>query len=380
MKKIQMVDLQTQYEFIKDNVDNSVLEVMKNGTFINGPSVSEFQSNLESYLNVKHVIPCANGTDALQIALMSLGLKPGDEIITSDFTFAATVEVIALLRLTPVLVDVDIDTFNIDCDKVIQAITSKTKAIIPVHLFGQVANMEKLISIAKTHNLFLIEDNAQGIGSTYEFSNNTKVKSGAIGDIGTTSFFPSKNLGCFGDGGAIFTNDDDLAHTIRGIVNHGMYKRYHHDVVGVNSRLDSIQAAVLNTKLPLLDFYNERRKQASLFYSKRFESNQYLITPIVTGNCQSHVFHQYTLRVINGMRDALADYLSELKIPFGIYYPIPLHRQKAYIDIRYNENDFKISNLMSEQVISLPMHSELEEDQIDFICEKINNFFKDQDS
>jgi UDP-2-acetamido-2-deoxy-ribo-hexuluronate aminotransferase len=380
MKKIQMVDLQTQYEFIKDKVDNSVLEVMKNGTFINGPSVSEFQSNLESYLNVKHVIPCANGTDALQIALMSLGLKPGDEIITSDFTFAATVEVIALLRLTPVLVDVDIDTFNIDCDKVIQAITSRTKAIIPVHLFGQVANMEELMSIAKTNNLFLLEDNAQGIGSTYEFSNNTKVKSGTVGDIGTTSFFPSKNLGCFGDGGAIFTNNDILAHTIRGIVNHGMYKRYHHDVVGVNSRLDSIQAAVLNTKLPLLDFYNERRKQASLFYSKKLESNKHLITPIVKGNCQSHVFHQYTLRVINGMRDALADYLTELKIPFGIYYPIPLHRQKAYVDTRYNEDDFKISNLMSEQVISLPMHSELDEDQINFICEKINKFFKDQDN
>ena len=353
---------------------------MQNGTFINGPSVSEFQGNLESYLNVKHVIPCANGTDALQIALMSLGLKPGDEIITSDFTFAATVEVIALLNLTPVLVDVDIETFNIDCEKVVQAITPKTKAIIPVHLFGQVANMEELIRISKIHNLFLIEDNAQGIGSTYEFLNKTKIKSGTIGDIGTTSFFPSKNLGCFGDGGAIFTNNSDLAHTIRGIVNHGMYKRYHHDVVGVNSRLDSIQAAVLNSKLPLLDFYNERRKQASLLYSQRFEGNEYLITPIVKGNCQSHVFHQYTLRVLNGMRDDLADYLSGLKIPFGIYYPIPLHRQKAYVDIRYKEEDFKISNLMSEQVISLPMHSELDENQIDFICEKINKFFKDQEN
>ena len=380
MKKIQMVDLQTQYKFIKDKVDSSVLEVMQNGTFINGPSVSEFQGNLESYLNVKHVIPCANGTDALQIALMSLGLKPGDEIITSDFTFAATVEVIALLNLTPVLVDVDIETFNIDCEKVVQAITPKTKAIIPVHLFGQVANMEELIRISKIHNLFLIEDNAQGIGSTYEFLNKTKIKSGTIGDIGTTSFFPSKNLGCFGDGGAIFTNNSDLAHTIRGIVNHGMYKRYHHDVVGVNSRLDSIQAAVLNSKLPLLDFYNERRKQASLLYSQRFEGNEYLITPIVKGNCQSHVFHQYTLRVLNGMRDDLADYLSDLKIPFGIYYPIPLHRQKAYVDIRYKEEDFKISNLMSEQVISLPMHSELDENQIDFICDKINKFFKDQEN
>ena len=249
-----MVDLQTQYEFIKNKVDSSVLEVFQKGTFINGPSVSQFQSNLESYLNVKHVIPCANGTDALQIALMSLDLKPGDEIITSDFSFVACIEVIALLKLNPVLVDVDLETFNIDCNKVIKAITPNTKAIIPVHLFGQVANMEEIMKLAKANNLFVIEDNAQGMGSVFEFSNNNKIKSGTIGDLGTTSFFPSKNLGCYGDGGAIFTDNDDLAHIIRGIVNHGMYKRYHHDVVGVNSRLDSIQAVVLNAKLPLLDF------------------------------------------------------------------------------------------------------------------------------
>jgi len=380
MKKIQMVDLQTQYEFIKNKVDSSVLEVFQKGTFINGPSVSQFQSNLESYLNVKHVIPCANGTDALQIALMSLDLKPGDEIITSDFSFVACVEVIALLKLNPVLVDVDLETFNIDCNKVIKAITPNTKAIIPVHLFGQVANMEEIMKLAKANNLFVIEDNAQGMGSVFEFSNNNKIKSGTIGDLGTTSFFPSKNLGCYGDGGAIFTNNDDLAHIIRGIVNHGMYKRYHHDVVGVNSRLDSIQAVVLNAKLPLLDFYNERRKEAALLYTSRLESNKCLITPKVKGDSQSHVFHQYTLRIINGKRDALAKYLSDLKIPFGIYYPIPLHRQKAYLDKRYDEKDFKISNLMSEQVISLPMHSELDEDQIDFICEKINEFFKDQEN
>ena len=380
MKKIQMVDLQTQYEFIKNKVDSSVLEVFQKGTFINGPSVSQFQSNLESYLNVKHVIPCANGTDALQIALMSLDLKPGDEIITSDFSFVACIEVIALLKLNPVLVDVDLETFNIDCNKVIKAITPNTKAIIPVHLFGQVANMEELMKLAKSNNLFVIEDNAQGMGSVFEFSNNNKIKSGTIGDLGTTSFFPSKNLGCYGDGGAIFTNNDDLAHIIRGIVNHGMYKRYHHDVVGVNSRLDSIQAVVLNAKLPLLDFYNERRKEAALLYTSRLESNKCLITPKVKGDSQSHVFHQYTLRIINGKRDALAKYLSDLKIPFGIYYPIPLHRQKAYLDKRYDEKDFKISNLMSEQVISLPMHSELDEDQIDFICEKINEFFKDQEN
>ena len=380
MKKIQMVDLQTQYEFIKNKVDASVLEVFQKGTFINGPSVSQFQSNLESYLNVKHVIPCANGTDALQIALMSLDLKPGDEIITSDFSFVACIEVIALLKLNPVLVDVDLETFNIDCNKVIKAITPNTKAIIPVHLFGQVANMEELMKLAKSNNLFVIEDNAQGMGSVFEFSNNNKIKSGTIGDLGTTSFFPSKNLGCYGDGGAVFTNNDDLAHIIRGIVNHGMYKRYHHDVVGVNSRLDSIQAVVLNAKLPLLDFYNERRKEAALLYTSRLESNKCLITPKVKGDSQSHVFHQYTLRIINGMRDALAKYLSDLKIPFGIYYPIPLHRQKAYLDKRYDEKDFKISNLMSEQVISLPMHSELDEDQIDFICEKINEFFKEQEN
>ena len=376
MKKLQMVDLQTQYEFIKDQVDSSVLEIFKRGTFINGPSVKEFQTELEEYLKVKHVIPCANGTDALQIALMSLDLKPGDEIITSDFTFAATVEVIALLRLKPVLVDIDEDTFNIDCDEIIKAITPKTKAIIPVHLFGQVANMNKVMEIAKANNLFVVEDNAQAIGATY----NSNKKSGTIGDLGTTSFFPSKNLGCYGDGGAIFTNNDDLAHTIRGIVNHGMYKRYHHDVVGVNSRLDSVQAAVLKAKLPLLDFYNERRKEASILYSKNFKNNKNLIPPIVKESCQSHVFHQYTLRVLNGKRDELSEFLNDNKIPHGIYYPIPLHRQKAYTDERYKKEDFKTSIMMSKQVISLPMHSELDEEQINFISQKVNQFFKDLDS
>jgi dTDP-4-amino-4,6-dideoxygalactose transaminase len=376
MKKLQMVDLQTQYEFIKDQVDSSVIEIFKRGTFINGPSVKEFQTQLEEYLKVKHVIPCANGTDALQIALMSLDLKPGDEIITSDFTFAATVEVIALLRLKPVLVDIDEDTFNIDCDEIIKAITPKTKAIIPVHLFGQVANMNKVMEIAKANNLFVVEDNAQAIGAIY----NSNKKSGTIGHLGTTSFFPSKNLGCYGDGGAIFTNNDDLAHTIRGIVNHGMYKRYHHDVVGVNSRLDSVQAAVLKAKLPLLDFYNERRKEASILYSKNFKNNKNLITPIVKESCQSHVFHQYTLRVLNGKRDELSVFLNDNKIPHGIYYPIPLHRQKAYTDERYKKEDFKTSIMMSKQVISLPMHSELDEEQINFISQKVNQFFKDLDS
>ena len=380
MKKLQMVDLKTQYEFIKDDVDSSVLEIFKNGTFINGPSVKKFQTDLETYLNVKHVIPCANGTDALQIALMSLDLQPGDEIITSDFTFAATVEVIALLRLKPVLVDIDEETFNINCDEIQKAITSKTKAIIPVHLFGQVANMDRVMDIAKTNNLFVIEDNAQGIGSTYFSSNNTKQKSGTIGDIGTTSFFPSKNLGCYGDGGAIFTNSDDLAHTIRGIVNHGMYVRYHHDVVGVNSRLDSVQAAILSVKLPLLDFYNERRKEASLLYSKELNQNKNILTPVTKDNCQSHVFHQYTLRVLSGNRDELSKFLNDNNIPHGIYYPIPLHKQKAYTDENYNEENFKISNMMSEQVISLPMHSELDNDQIKYICNKVKEFFKAQEN
>ena len=380
MKKLQMVDLKTQYEFIKDDVDSSVLEIFKNGTFINGPSVKKFQTDLETYLNVKHVIPCANGTDALQIALMSLDLQPGDEIITSDFTFAATVEVIALLRLKPVLVDIDEETFNINCDEIQKAITSKTKAIIPVHLFGQVANMDRVMDIAKTNNLFVIEDNAQGIGSTYFSSNNTKQKSGTIGDIGTTSFFPSKNLGCYGDGGAIFTNSDDLAHTIRGIVNHGMYVRYHHDVVGVNSRLDSVQAAILSVKLPLLDFYNERRKEASLLYSKELNQNKNILIPVTKDNCQSHVFHQYTLRVLSGNRDELSKFLNDNNIPHGIYYPIPLHKQKAYTDENYNEENFKISNMMSEQVISLPMHSELDNDQIKFISNKVNEFFKAQEN
>jgi len=387
MKKLQMVDLQTQYEFIKEQVDSSVLDIFKRGTFINGPSVKEFQSQLEEYLNVKHVIPCANGTDALQIALMSLDLKPGDEIITSNFTFAATVEVIALLKLKPVLVDIEEDTFNINCDEIIKAITTKTKAIIPVHLFGQVANMDKVMEIAKSNNLFVIEDNAQAIGAVY----NSNKKSGTIGHLGTTSFFPSKNLGCFGDGGAIFTNDDDLAHTLRGIVNHGMYERYHHDVVGVNSRLDSVQAAVLKAKLPLLDLYNERRKKASILYSSNFRDNKNLVIPIIKGGSESHVFHQYTLRVLNGKRDELSEFLNDNKVPHGIYYPIPLHKQKAYIDKRhknwfqklflsqkdYNEEDFKVSVLMSKQVISLPMHSELEVDQINYVSEKVNTFFKD---
>lgn len=380
MRKIQMVDLQSQYQTIKEQVNNSLTEVLESAAFINGPQVHNFQSELESYLGVKHVIPCANGTDALQIAMMGLELKPGDEVITTDFTFAATVEVIGLLQLTPVLVDVDADTFNINLEAIKKAITPKTKAIVPVHLFGQCANMEAIMEIAEDHNLFVIEDNAQSIGADYTFKNGEKKKSGTIGHVAATSFFPSKNLGCYGDGGAIFTNDDKLAHFIRGIVNHGMYERYHHDVVGVNSRLDSIQAAVLGAKLPLLDSYNKKRRQAAIKYSAALKDNPHIITPVLADHSEltpdnnQHVFHQYTLRITNGRRDELVSYLNQNDIPCGVYYPIPLHLQKAYADSRYQEKDFEVTNTLVKEVISLPMHTELDDDQIDFITAKINSF------
>lgn len=381
MRKIQMVDLQSQYSKIKAVVDPSIQEVMDSAAFINGPKVRQFQSNLENYLDVKHVIPCANGTDALQIAMMGLGLKPGDEVITADFTFAATVEVIALLQLTPVLVDVDPVTFNIDIEAIEKAITSKTKAIVPVHLFGLAAEMDAIMAIAKKHNLYVIEDNAQGIGADYTHTDGSKTKTGAIGHVASTSFFPSKNLGCYGDGGAIFTNDDDLAHTIRGIVNHGMYKRYHHDVVGVNSRLDSIQAAVLDAKLPHLDDYNKARRAAAAKYTSAFKDHPKIVTPTgrtqcegICDTCDCHVFHQYTLNLIGVDRNGLVAHLQENSIPCGVYYPIPLHLQKAYQDERYNEDDFRITNQLVESVISLPMHTELDDEQIDFITSTVLNF------
>lgn len=381
MKKIQMVDLKSQYEGIKNKLKPSLESILESTAFINGPEVHTFQSELEDYLGVKHVIPCANGTDALQIAMMGLGLKPGDEVITSDFTFAATVEVIALLRLTPVLVDVEENTFNISPEAIEKAITPKTKAIVPVHLFGQGANMQEIMKIAEKHNLFVIEDNAQAIGANYHFEDGTTKKLGTIGDVGTTSFFPSKNLGCYGDGGAIFTNDDQLAHQIRGIVNHGMYERYHHDVVGVNSRLDSIQAAVLRVKLPKLDEYNAARREAAHNYSEAFKNNKNLIVPEISGAPDTHVFHQYTLRISNSAkdknastRDKLAEHLLQNGIPFGIYYPIPLHSQKAYHDKKYREADFGVTNQLVQEVISLPMHTELDEEQIEFITEKVNEF------
>jgi len=376
MRKLQMVDLKSQYDKIKETVDASIQEVLDTTTYINGPKVHEFQKNLEAYLGVKHVIPCANGTDALQIAMMGLGLQPGDEVITADFTFAATVEVIGLLQLTPVLVDVEPDTMNISIDAVKAAITSKTKAIVPVHLFGRAANMDAIMKLAKEHNLFVIEDNAQAIGANYTSEDGTKSKVGTMGHVGATSFFPSKNLGCYGDGGAIFTNDDALAHMLRGIVNHGMYERYHHDVIGVNSRLDSIQAAVLNTKLPELDAYNAARRKAASYYNNAFASNPHIIVPAFDEKGDDHVFHQYVIRITNGKRDELLTHLQAQSIPCAIYYPIPLHSQKAYADDRYREEDFPVTNQLVKEVIALPMHTELDAEQLAFITETVNQFVK----
>tara|TARA_X000001036_G_scaffold258449_1_gene240294 strand:+ start:4704 stop:5834 length:1131 start_codon:yes stop_codon:yes gene_type:complete len=376
MKKINMVDLAGQYSAIENEVNKAMEDVIKTTSFINGPSVSIFQKNLENYLSVKNVIPCANGTDALQIALMSLNLKPGDEVITVDFTFASTVEVISLLNLTPVLVDVEIDTFNIDIESLESAITKKTKVIIPVHLFGQAANMEKIMLIAKKYNLYVVEDTAQALGANYKFSSGKKQKVGTIGTIGTTSFFPSKNLGAYGDGGAIFTNDDNLAKKIRGIANHGMYERYHHEIVGVNSRLDSIQAAILNVKLKLLDQYNNSRKIAASKYSELLSKNNKIKIPKIVGDNDSHVFHQYTIILDSKERDELVKYFVQNQIPYGIYYPIPLHKQNAYKSDRFLEDDFKNTISLCKSVISLPMHTELNNEQINFICSKIISFFK----
>ena len=374
MRKIQMVDLQNQYFKIKNEVDNAVLNVFESAAFINGSEVHSFQAELEEYLNVKNVIPCANGTDALQVALMALDLKEGDEIITADFTFAATVEVIHLLKLKAVLVDIDYDTFTIDTEQLKKAITSKTKAIIPVHLFGQCANMEEIQKIAKEHQLYVIEDNAQAIGADFIFSNGEKKKAGTIGTIGTTSFFPSKNLGCYGDGGAIFTNDDDLAYKIRGIVNHGMYKRYYHDEIGVNSRLDSIQAVILRKKLPHLNQYNEARRKAADFYDEAFANHPNILTPKRAEN-STHVFHQYTLRILNGKRDELQAFLASKEIPAMIYYPVALRNQKAYFQ-ESNPKDFINTDKLLEQVISLPMHTELDEKQLRYITNAVIEFMK----
>ena len=370
MKKIQMVDLQTQYQHIKEDIDRGIQAVIDSASFIKGPAVATFQTNLEQYTGAKHVIPVGNGTDALQIALMALGLQPGDEVITPTFTFIATAEVVALLGLKPVVVDVDWDTMNMDMDAVRRAITPKTKAIVPVHLFGQCVEMEALMDLAKEHNLYIIEDACQAIGAQYTFSNGETKQAGTMGHIGCTSFFPSKNLGCYGDGGAIFTNDDELAARMQAIANHGMVVRYHHDMIGVNSRLDSIQAAVLDAKLPHLDEYIAARQQAAEYYDNAFASNEKVLIPCRAPH-STHVFHQYTLRVIGADRDSLREGLAEKGIPAMIYYPVPLHQQKAYLDPRYKDGDFPIAERLAACVLSLPMHTELDEEQLEYITSTV---------
>jgi dTDP-4-amino-4,6-dideoxygalactose transaminase len=373
MKNIQMVDLQSQYNKIKTEVNAGIQEVIDTTSFIKGEKVTNFQHDLENYLNVKHVIPVGNGTDALQIALMALGLKPGDEVITPTFTFIATAEVVALLGLTPVVVDVDFDTFNISLESLKKAITPKTKAIVPVHLFGQNADMEAILALAKEHNLFVVEDACQSIGSEYTFADGHKVQSGCMGDIGCTSFFPSKNLGCFGDGGAIFTNNDELAAKMRAISNHGMVVRYYHDIVGINSRLDSIQAAVLEVKLKYLNDYSANRQAAAAFYGSAFANNEKLIVPAQAPN-STHVFHQYTLKLNGVNRAELIKFLAEKGIPAMVYYPVPLHLQKAYKDDRYTAGDFPVAEKLCECVFSLPMHTELTEDQLEYITSNVLAF------
>ena len=370
MRPIQMVDLKQQYLHIKEEVDAAIANVLDSVQFIGGLQVESFGNNLAKYLGVKHVIPCANGTDALQIAMMALGLKPGDEVITPSFTYVATTEVIALLKLKPIFVEVDTKTFCLDPESVRAAITSKTKAIVPVHLYGHSADMDKIMDIAKEHNLFVIEDNAQAIGGDYTFKNGKTVKTGTIGDIGCTSFFPSKNLGCYGDGGAMFTNDDKLAKKLRMIANHGQSKRYYHDVVGCNSRLDAIQAAVLNVKLPFLDKYIEARRAAADFYDEAFASNDKITTPYRSDNC-THVFHQYTLIFHDVDRDALSAFLAENDIPSMIYYPVPGHKQKMFAEFGGADFELEKTDWLTHRVLSLPIHTELEEEQQKYIVEKV---------
>jgi len=373
MQKLAMVDLLGQYQKIKAEVDKAVMDVIASSAYINGPEVKAFQSELEHYLGSKHVIPCANGTDALQIAMMALQLEPGDEVITADFTYAATAEVIGLLRLSPVLVDVLPDTFTIDPDALEKAITPKTKAIVPVHLFGQCAQMDRVMEIARKHNLFVIEDTAQAIGAEYRFSDGIARKAGTIGTIGCTSFFPSKNLGCYGDGGAIFTDDDALAARIRMIANHGQSVQYYHDEIGVNSRLDSIQAAVLRIKLRHLDEYAAARNKAASFYDQAFANHPGVTIP-AREKASTHVFHQYTL-VLNGKdRNAMKEYLAGKGVPAMIYYPVPLHLQKAYTDPRYKQGDFPITERLCANVISLPMHTEMNEEQLSYIVSNVLEF------
>lgn len=373
MEKIQMVDLHGQYKAIKNEIDKSIQKVLDHARFIKGGEVKTFEADLATYMDSKHVIGCANGTDALQIALMALDLKPGDEIITSPFTFVATAEVIALLHLKPVFVDIDPATFNIDAQKVAAAITNKTKAILPVHLFGQCAGMKSLLQVAEKHNIHIIEDNAQAIGADYTNGNNVK-KAGTMGIIGTTSFFPSKNLGCYGDGGALFTYNDEIAERISAIANHGSKVKYYNDLIGVNSRLDTLQAAILNVKLQFLDQYIVARQQAAAWYDKELGRQDGLIIP-PRNEDSTHVFHQYTLRVKNNRRDELKNYLAEHDIPSMVYYPVPLHKQKPYAIYLDGDTNLKHAEQACNEVLSLPMHTQLSERQLTHITNSIHKFF-----
>jgi dTDP-4-amino-4,6-dideoxygalactose transaminase len=376
MKKIQMVDLISQYEKIKSEVQPAISSIMDKAQFINGPDVKEFQKELEDYLGVKHVIPCANGTDALQIAMMALGLEPGDEVITPSYTYIATTEVIGLLRLKPVFVDCDEKTFNISPEAIEKAITPKTKAIVPVHLYGQSCDMEAIMKIAEKHNLYVLEDNAQAIGSDYTFSDGTVKKTGTIGTIGCTSFFPSKNLGCFGDGGAICTNDDELASLLRMTANHGQSKRYYHDRIGCNSRLDTIQAAVLRIKLRKLDEYIDSRRKAADYYDAFFKQFPAIVTPYRAENTK-HVFHQYTLQLADDInRDGLVEFLASKDIPAMIYYPVPAHQQKMFDALETECGELKTTDWLTTRVISLPMHTELSEEQLNYICNAVKAYIE----
>lgn len=366
MHQLQMVDLKRQYERIKPEVDSAIQEVIDSTAFIGGEHVNKFSEELAGYLGVEHVIPCANGTDALMIALMALGLKEGDEVITPSFTFIATVEVIAFLKLKPVFVDVDEDTFTINVDSLKNAITPNTKAIIPVHLYGQSADMESIMQVADEHNIPVIEDNAQAIGGNYTFKDGRTVKTGSIGAIGCTSFFPSKNLGCYGDGGAMFTNDEVLAIKMKMIANHGQKERYYHEIVGCNSRLDNMQAAVLRIKLPLLDEYCDARRKAADYYDKAFARNEHIVTPY-RADYSYHVYHQYTLKLKNIDRDAVRDKLAEKGIPTMIYYPVPCHKQQMLLDYGYDDVSLPVTEKLQKCVISLPIHTELTDEELEYI-------------
>lgn len=373
-KNLQMVDLKSQYLRLKDEIDQAILETVGSTQYIGGPNVKGFQAELEAYLDINHVIPCANGTDALQIALMGLGLEPGDEVIVPAFTYVATAEVIALLNLKPVMVDVDPDTFNVTAEIIEKAITPKTKAVVPVHLFGQSCDMEPIIQLLENQRIPVVEDNAQSIGATYTFADGKKQKTGTIGNIGTTSFFPSKNLGCYGDGGALFTNDEELGEKLKMVANHGQSKRYYHEMVGCNSRLDAIQAAILRIKLRHLDDFCSARQKAAEFYDAAFANTSELQTPVRQHN-STHVFHQYTLKVLNGKRNELAEYLKSKEIPFGVYYPVPLYKQNAFSKY-YDGNELPVTEELCDSVISLPMHTEFDDDTLEYISNSVKEFFQ----